>query len=212
MTKFIVNPNELEAVALAAGREETRYYLNGVNFERYADESGFSMTATDGHRMHTIRLKHGVEVAESFVIHNDDIKKIMLLVKNARKITARGLSNLVAVQIDATGRKLAVKIGLLDEETINVVAGEFVCEAIDGTFPDVRRAMPSQDLKPEPIAQVSFNAAYMADIGKAGVLLHGCKRSPHVRLTFKNGEHSPIEVEAGSANNQFLAVLIPVRF
>lgn len=215
---FIVKPNELEAVAIATSTEETRYYLQGVNFERYAGIDGFSMAATDGHRMHTIRIENGPEVTESFILPNNDIKKILMLVKNARKLHQRDRRDLLVRIKTVSDRILNVKIGLFGSEDgkdktkiLTLTDSEFTTEAIDGTFPDIRRAMPASDGKLTALESVSFNPEYMADAGRAGVLLHGCKRTSKVRLTFKGGDGAPIEVETADGS-RFLAVVMPMRF
>ncbi|TAN29570.1 MAG: hypothetical protein EPN31_06180 [Castellaniella sp.] len=77
---FSIPLAELQAVALAAGDKDVRYYINGVAFEFATD--GLYLVATDGHRIHVI--KAAVEEAfglsgltgQTLIVPNEVIKSI----------------------------------------------------------------------------------------------------------------------------------------
>jgi len=100
MTTILINPDSLQAIALAASKEQSRYYLNGVNVELYKDGS-YGLIATDGHRLHTLQTKANEALDSSYILSNDDIKKAVSLAKMARKEIGRGLQQLINIQIDA---------------------------------------------------------------------------------------------------------------
>lgn len=153
---FTLNLRALKAVAIAAGTEETRYYLNGVNLEYTAD--GVVMVATDGHRAIVLRQSnfdvrpHGP--FPSVIIPLAFINKIKLV------------------------RNLDVAdITLGAEGSISIrYAGETMgTNAIDGTFPGWRRLVPAATKMGET---AQYNPAYVADFHKAGKLLAKDARAP----------------------------------
>ena len=79
--KFTINLRALKSVVCAAGKEETRYYLKGVNFEPRVD--AIYLCATDGHVL--IAARHAYAIDEtpledlpSFLIPTDLVKGLKL--------------------------------------------------------------------------------------------------------------------------------------
>lgn len=207
MTTYTINPNELEAVALAASTEQTRYYLNGVFIERYADGT-IALIATDGHRMASVRAKLTKQPAESFILGSADIKKALQLVKSAKKEFSRVVHNFIKVVIDVDGLDLLISVVLMDKElseTINTV-GTFNTKAIDGTFPDYRRIVPSKD--GEGAYHISFNCAYMNAFGSMVKLLTGNKCE---QVSIQNtGISNPMIITIPGCAD-FVGILMPMR-
>lgn len=195
--KVLIKANELQAVALAASTETMRYYLKGVCFE---DNGG--MIATDGHRMHTIRAQVKAEVKDSFILGNDDIKKVLALYKPIEK-EHKPIREKLRICIEHD--KGALKISIVMAEGDSVSLGGFDGKAVDGNFPDWRRVLPSGE--PEPITAIGINTNYVADFGKANSLLAGFK-APNIKLEFY-GDTTPMLIEI--AEYDFLGALMPVR-
>ena len=157
--QFKIPVAALKAVALAKGVLDIRYYLNGVLLEAATD--GVFLVATDGHRMHAMRvvptysdnaapLRIGMQV----IIPGETIDAI--------KIT-RASDAEIDFTIDDAGRTGQVAHGPATHSFT----------AIDGKFPDWRRVLP-RSAKIDGVGSY-FNPEYLIDVQKAAKLL-GAKR------------------------------------
>lgn len=199
MTKstHTIKANELEAIALAASTEQTRYYLNGVCVETYADNS-CGLVATDGHRLHAINTQDAP--TGSFILGNDDIKKILSMYRAELKTTAKTIREHLVIVITHENGALTLSVMLGDK-----ACGSFVSAPVDGQFPDWRRTVPSGDCESGP---VGFNAMYLADFGKASKLLgHGL----HGIVVESTSSSGPARIRAIGCP-AFAGVCMPMRF
>lgn len=110
----------------AMSNEETRYYLNGVQFERRADDDGADalfVVATDGHRLHHVRLAapEGCEALADSIVPRKAVPIIQTLCAESR------------VDVAFAPGKMRIEAG----ETV------LVSKLIDGNFPDWRRVLPA---------------------------------------------------------------------
>lgn len=105
----------------AVSTEETRYYLNGVFFERAQAE--LLAVATDGHRLHTVCLPapDGSEPLQHSIVPRKAVAAMVSLCGEAR------------VELGFAHGKVRMESG----ETV------LVSKLIDGNFPDWRRVVPS---------------------------------------------------------------------
>jgi DNA polymerase-3 subunit beta len=181
--KVSINLNTLKSVAHAVGKEETRYYLMGVQLE--AGKDGFTMVATNGHMLLCAFQPYGEHMPQdhmaSFIIPASLIAKLKVK-RNAdpwAELTINGLDLSFEYRGETFGGK-----------------------AIDATFPDWRRVVPGT-VSGET---AQFNGDYIATLQKAGnVFLESDKSIPHIH---HNGE-SPSLVTFGE--DKFFGVLMPVR-
>jgi len=106
----------LKAAHLFIGKEQTRYYLQGVNIE--AADPGVRLTSTDGHRLFTagVAFEDPHPAFEAFILPGDAIKRAL------------------------TGYKEL----MIEIDEIKETVGGVSFKAIDGTFPDWRRVAPSK--------------------------------------------------------------------
>ncbi|MCH2238791.1 MAG: DNA polymerase III subunit beta [Blastomonas sp.] len=116
----------LAHVRPAMSAEETRYYLNGVQFERRADEDSAAalfVVATDGNRLHHVRLPapEGSETLADSIVPRKAVPIIQTLCAESR------------VDVAFAPGKMRVEAG----ETV------LVSKLIDGNFPDWRRVLPT---------------------------------------------------------------------
>jgi DNA polymerase-3 subunit beta len=121
----------LRRVAPAVSREETRYYLNGVNLSLAPDAGGaleLTAVATDGHRMHAVGTlaPDGATMPEGSVI-----------------VPARA----VAVMLALLARERGVATLSVGDRLVRLTtpAGQVTAKTIDGTYPDWRRVIPEWD-------------------------------------------------------------------
>ena len=184
MTSVNINLNLVKACALACSKEETRYYLNGV-FIQY-DGHALVSVATDGHRL--VAFKHDCDQGGE------------LPVKSPGVIVPLAIINAIKLAKHDTIARLHHVDGL--KWTIEYNGQAVTFDAIDGTFPDWRRVVPSKTSG--EIAQ--FNLSYMADFAKIAKLLD--KNAPHCSIAH-NGQ-GPALVSFGSSFEGF-GVLMPVK-
>lgn len=114
----------IDCVRPAISTEETRFYLNGIYFERIEDE--LALTATDGHRLHMARipLPEGYGAVKGGIVRRQALKVLSKLLHNpeCRK-----------VGVEFGAQKVRFTIG-------NAV---LVSKLIDGQFPDYKRVIPT---------------------------------------------------------------------
>ena len=105
----------------AMSTEETRYYLNGVFFER--KEAELFVVATDGHRMHTVNIPapDGSENLPDAIIPRKTVGLIAAMCGEER------------ISLRLSSGKIAVEAGEVS----------LVSKLVDGSYPDWRRVVPS---------------------------------------------------------------------
>ncbi len=136
----------LKAVNEFASKEETRYYLNGVYVQ--STDEGLTYVATDGHTL----LAHNHEV-------NGEWRGELIIPKDVIKNLKPGRG---------------VETGILDDKgngkfSIQFDSQEIGFQAIDGTFPDWRRVLPTESSG----ESAQFNGLYLAKYEKVAKLLGG---------------------------------------
>jgi len=189
MTTFTINLRALKAVSIAAGTEETRYYLNGVNLEHSAD--GLIMVATDGHR--AIVLRQGWQ---ELAPKETPFPSVIVPLAFINKIKLHKLIDVAEMTLGDNGAISIKYVG----ETMGT-------NAIDATFPGWRRIVPTAKV---PGAIGHYNCAYLSDFHKAGKLLDKGAHSPVIMhngddpaiVTFYFGEKEGFET---------FGVLMPLR-
>lgn len=196
-----IKANELEAVAIAASREQLRYYVKGVFFEPYADNTT-GMIATDGHRLHATHAKREEAVpVGSFIMGNDDIAKVLSMYKAQAKALGRNAAQYLTIEI--TDKTIAIIYTVKDEPPKTCASFQFT--PIDGNFPNWRRVLPTRDCQAEV---VGFNGAYMVDFAKACKLVTEQKMP---LIAIKNMGASNAILVTFPNNADFLGVLMPMR-
>lgn len=154
-----LNVRLLKAAAIAAGKEETRYYLKGVAVQ--ADEKGSFLVATDGHR--------ALAFCQSRDCYGGEPINIII----PSKI------------IDGIKLNKNIDIAELTQESathwrLDYCGTSVVFAPIDGTFPDWRRIFP----KEANGETAQFNPAYIGDFAKVAKALGinsaaGCVKIAH---------------------------------
>jgi DNA polymerase III sliding clamp (beta) subunit (PCNA family) len=188
MTTFTINLRALKAVSIAAGTEETRYYLNGVNLEHTAD--GLIMVATDGHRAIVLRQDWTENVPDapfpSVIVPLAFIKKIKL---------AKGID--------------VAEITLGDNGAISIkYVGETMgTNAVAGTFPAYRQIVPKETSN-EP---AQYNPEYILDFGKAFALLHNAKDHNQPAICYNGQSPAIVNGYDDAKGLSYFGILMPVR-
>lgn len=167
--------NMLQRVSYAISTEETRYYLNGVYLELDSTtEPGghvLRMVTTDGHRLSTTYTAAPAgctapdakgSLLPSIIIPSCTIADILALTD---KVTG-------PVTVDVSDTRLRLTVG----------ATVLLSKLVDGTFPEYRRVMPSQNCH-----DITVGRDALADAVKAVKVVHGTDRCAVIRFTISDG-------------------------
>ncbi len=136
----------VKTVFFSVSTEETRYYLNGVNFQTL-ETRGASAIATDGHRL-TLKTLPKTKLNGSYIVGRDTCKLIQAVGVEPKKVEF--VEN--RVRINWPGVTITSKL-------------------IDGTFPPVERVIPKADMLENticlPIRETKQALNRIARIGSA---------------------------------------------
>jgi len=77
MSKLKLDINVLKYIALASGKKDVRYYLNGIYFGDDG-EGNLILVGTDGHRLH-LSVTTAKAPEKPFVINIEDLKEILTI-------------------------------------------------------------------------------------------------------------------------------------
>lgn len=186
-----LNIKALKAVNLFASKEETRYYLNGVQVTVTA--RAVLYVATDGHRM---------------LVHREDLNE------TDDSNTLLGKWIIPSTAIDAikggVGRfaDAPAVLSQISEIELRITAakGDVIAKPIDASYPDFHRVIPRASVDAK-LAHNQFNLLYGASFAKAAELLGYGALAAH----FHQAEAGcPIPVTFGNSRQTF-GVLMPVR-
>jgi len=135
-------------VGFAMSTDDRRYYLRGIHIHR--DETGFHAVATDGHRMAVmdVAARSSAGTWDPVIVAHGSINGL------GRALPGRYAGD---VEIERFERGVIIR---LPDMTI-------VSKAIDGTFPDYKRVVPSFHLRPPASATVD-RAALLSALSSVG--------------------------------------------
>lgn len=177
----------IKFVQPAQSREETRYYLCGVYFDKQAGKP-LNIVATDGHRLHKISIGEPDDAAFNMIIPTASIKE---MVKHLTKLK-KTESGCVLMQ---KGEGLAID---------NVA----LYPSVDARFPDYNRVIPNAT---EQALFSCYYARYLADTFAAfDKLGYGMVKA----YKADSDNMSPIVIKAiddGAEQWNALAVIMPMR-
>ena len=147
---MMINLKALKAVALFCSKDETRYYLKGVNLQFRSDH--VIMCATNGHMLSVIR--------QAFADPLDSpIPDTIVPIELIDRIKLHKALDYAELYVD--GRRVS----------ITYMGATYQDGSIDGSFPDFRRVIP-QNVSGE-VAQ--FDPQYITIFAKAKAMLSGIK-------------------------------------
>jgi DNA polymerase-3 subunit beta len=155
--------NALDGVMNAISSEETRYYLNGIYMHHV--DGQFLMVATDGHRLYLQDLGpvDGTKDMPGVILPRRTVSLLHKLLK--------GKACPSSVDIELTETRVRIQF---DDVTVT-------SKFIDGSFPDYRRVIPSQNDKRATIDAEAFLEAVRA------VQLISSEKGRAVRYDFSAG-------------------------
>lgn len=159
----------LKFVLASAGKNDVRYYLNGVAFE--VKSGNITLVGCDGHRGAFVELKGSIDMPDMvYIVERADVDTMIKAV-NKRET--------VSLVYDDDGM-LAAHIDL----------DKIALRQIDGKYPDWRKALIPNDAL-EATEQFGINAKYLAEAAKNCLLL--TRKYPAISIKLR-GANSVIEI------------------
>jgi DNA polymerase-3 subunit beta len=182
--QFTVSINALKGLDLLAGKQDIRYYLNGVNVE--FSEKCTRLVATNGHVLGIENLTQNLvnTGAGSLIIPSDIIKALKPVSKNADIVQIKQIDT-GHWEIDNYGTKITF------------------C-AVEGKFPDYARVVSGAKTSGQA---AQYNPDYLATFLKAAKLLTGAK-TPEIEV-MQNGHSAALINIVGLAS--FIGVIMPTK-
>lgn len=182
----------LKKVSGCISTEETRYYLNGVNWA--ATESGKRMAATDGHRLALCRYAANEDGSRfSYIIPRKTVSVISQFLAPAD------------IEIFSISRGNEIVDTALDFKAPGVTLRS---KLIDGTFPDIERVIPKElphqiEIRTEEMLSAIRQATAIGGWRGSAIRLHGVEGKLNVEV--RNIELGMAKVATSSAWPEGLA-------
>lgn len=181
------NANLFRLAFCATSNEETRYYLKGVYVEPHA-QGGVTLSATDGHRLISIRDESGQADECAIIKLGDALKQCK---------PKRGFVRVVSIgtgENEATIYEAREPADELDFQRVAIATDV----RIDGTFPDYRRVVP-QAFTAE--GAPGFQGRYIAAFGDLA-----CELAAHIgrspgKYDGQSGRSDVLRVFCGEGKN-----------
>lgn len=167
MGKFrcVVSADLMRRAYICVSKEETRYYLRGVQIEPCA-EGGALLVATDGAKMVVFRDPQGHVEGHAIVQLRPYVLKALKPVSREsgdRVLAVDGQKAAVIAHACDTYERKKLLV-MLAQPTEQCVAYQPTDALVDGSFPDWRRALPRAGTTP---AVSTFNAGFLKNLGDA---------------------------------------------
>lgn len=184
--KVSINLNTLKAVAFAASKEETRYYLQGVHLE--AGPEGFTMVATNGHMLLCAFQPYGE------LMPQDHMANVIIPASLIAKLKVKRKADPWA-ELTIEGQDLR----------FDYMGETFGGKAIDGTFPAWRNVVPR-----EVSGEIgNINPDLLATIQDAGRIFFE-KPDALCKVSF-NGDLAALVTFNPALPGKFFGVAMPFR-
>jgi len=184
MTTITLKIKDIKAVSHAMANKDIRYYLNGILVEHNGIET--RLAATDGHRMHLVRVEHDsalVSEPVKYIIPRDFVAQLI------KTKFPKGYNKELTLTFSEGKVSAAMPNG-----------NEIVSKLVDGVFPDYCRVIPSE-LSGE---YAYINPEYQLDAVN-GLIDYSENKTLTVKIKH-NGDGAAI-----LAYGNYLAVIMPVR-
>ena len=167
-----LDPHKLYVASLFAGKGDVRYYLNGVCIEKHPVEGAY-LIGTNGHTLCALYDQTAIVEMDQQEIILPIESKIQTKLKHAKAETATFYGS---------------QLHVLQENSST--PDIFVTSAIDGTFPNWRRVLPSEiDVNNSQEKLGVYNTDYLANFTLLSKVLG---KFPRVRLFNPANENGPL--------------------
>lgn len=181
--KAYINTNDILAVMTAVSKDKTRPILTGVHIE--VENNRVTLIATDSYRMIVTEDKSPDNEDGEITVDLSSIK----FKKNQK------------VYVESDGEKT----------TLTMLAGNMKYEpqTIQGTYPNWKQLIPSDDSYAEPTTYIGVNPDYVRDMGKAFRAWSNCTVAT-VWFEFE-GTLKPMSMNKRDGERSFFGLIMPTR-
>lgn len=191
ITFFQFPVNKIRGALIFAAKQDIRYYLNGVFFQRAPNGKGIIAVSTDGHRLTVIYHEQDVSQVPSdwagVILPREELERAAKFPLKADKIT-----------LDAAfivGERITIRTAVTIE-----------CAAIEGKYPDYQRVIPPLRGR-RHCGLATVNANYLADYAKLSALLKPNGRS-EITISSVDANSS---IVVGIGVPECVCILMPLR-
>lgn len=199
---FAFFPDKIKAALVFAARQDIRYYLNGVQFQRHGD--GAIAVATDGHRLAVLFEATAFSAIDGDGATAQDFSVIVSReqLESAVKAAPKNIALVFVVTVTDGVQSVTIKSD----------GAEFTHPAVDGRYPDWQRVIPTAEsrgpcLAREKDSSCGYDAAYLGDYAKAAKAL-GLKSTA---IEFRQDCDGYATIVRFGGSEDFVSVLMPVR-
>lgn len=192
-----IKQNYLKAVLLAAPKDDSRHYLNGVHIEHNGIET--RIVATDGNRIHAVRVydSDAIKITpQCFIMPYDFAKKICAV---------KGLYGNTEISLTYEPNYGGGYVGCIVADLPD--GSRFKTLEVDGKYPDYRRLIPAGGNGDA----VPVDARYMLD-AQHGLNLFLGKRVSEVPLIAPRHCENKIFLQYGDGDgDMYMAIVAGLR-
>jgi hypothetical protein len=190
--------NNLKALLTTAGKNDFRYYLNGIHFKTNAD-GRFQLTATDGCRVSRINYNN-----ISYLVNQTGRCHEATLCRTSIETLIRGAARNATIHIEVVENEEGIKwVGKREGMAIDMIA-------FNDCFPDIQDVFPKSERLPKLDDGIIVNPEYLADVGTFAKLIMPHKMLKSVILKFGDAtEVVDIQVNHSSDIERVQYVLFP---
>lgn len=180
----------LKFASHAMGKNDVRYYLNGVLFRFVGND--LVLTGSDGHRVAEVHLQllSPTNLYGDYIVKGDSVKELL------RTVKTRQTDDSTVELSDSRGEFRFVS----ENDALTL-------ELHDARYPDLRRVYPTGD--PDGAPMVGLNADYLAQAASALKTLSNRKYNGIKMELFGDNGNRPARLTAATGHGQFRTITEP---
>jgi DNA polymerase-3 subunit beta len=192
--KFTLKKSQVKGMLLLAGKEDIRYYLNGLHVMQ--DGRGTILEATTSPMAGRLRI----DQTPVLLAENEKRKSVIIKRADAEKLIQEKAKSDYMIDVEVDDKKIVAKV--------SGVTYEFTAE--DASYPDLDRIVP----KPYQAKVAWFDPELVSTMGKAIETIYGIKKKDSKELAAKwclvpNGDGASLAVVSDSED--FYGLLMPMK-
>lgn len=133
------------------GKQDIRFYLNGMRFEVKKGSNELRITATDGNVLadSKIILDEPAKSDMAFILGNDDVASLL------------SMASKIKTAFDAE-----FDCPIEGSIAVSLAGNQVIFKAVEGKYPDVDRVIPDSDRECKLETYLGVNADYIAKVSK----------------------------------------------
>lgn len=196
---FKLNRSQFAFIAYCSqfmGKQDIRFYLNGMRFEVKKGSNELRITATDGHTLadSKIILDEPAKSDMSFILGKDDVASLL------------SMASKVKSAFDAE-----FSIPALGFISVNLNGNQVTFKGVDGRYPDVDRVIPASDRECKLETYLGVNADYIAKVSKGVKAAQKYNRQIQPYMKVSIGDHTSAILITLDRLKNTKTIIMPMR-